>query len=156
MSMHNQEIPNPRWIMPSIQIEEKQSNLRRARAPLHILVIEDEPVTQNLLRKLFESDYPVTLCADPYHAVNEYMRVMPDLVFLDINLGNSIFNGLDILYTLRMIDQEANVVMLTSHDTPQNIAAAAKMGAFGFAPKPFKRSRLMHYVQECEELKARR
>lgn len=143
-------------IAPEMLFDEQQANIRRARAPLHILIAEDDPVTQTLLQKLFSSKYSITVCSDPYQAVNDYLRVMPDLVFLDIDLGDRQFNGLDVLYTLRVIDADANIVILTGNDQPKNIAAAARSGALGFISKPFKSSRLMHYVQECELAKSRR
>ncbi len=134
-------------------LDQNQVRVRRARAPLHILVVEDDPVAQALARKLFEGRYCVTICSDVYEAVNEYLRIMPDLVLLDIELGDAQFNGLDVLHTLHAHDSEANVVMVSGHTDPENIAMAARAGANGFVLKPFVSSRLMHYALECERAK---
>lgn len=140
----------PQTISSPLQFEAQHTKLRRARSPLHILVVEDDPVTQGLLQNLFSAKYCVAVCADPHRAVNEYLRIMPDLVFLDINLGDAQFNGLDVLYTLQVIDKEANIVILSGHDTPQNIATATRSGAMGFIAKPFKSSVLLRYAEDCE------
>ena len=153
MSMPTEEHSAPRTIATPLQFEPQYGKLRRARSPLHILIIEDDPVTQGLLQGLFASQYCVAVCADPYRAVNEYLRITPDLVFLDIDLGDKQFNGIDVLHTLRVIDHDASVVILSGMVTPQNIASAARTGAMGFVAKPFKRSVLMQYAQDCEKKK---
>ena len=137
------------------QFEEATARLRKARSPLHIMVVDDDPVTQRLVKGLLGARYRVTLCSTVQQAVAEYPGVMPDLVFLDIDLGDKQFSGLDVAYTLAMQDKNANIVMLTSNDKPETIAIAGRAGAYGFLAKPFGVSRLMHYVEECEAGKVR-
>ncbi len=142
-----------RQIQSQTLMEEKSLLLRHARSPLHILVVDDDPVTLQLLQSLLGPSYSVTVCSTVHQAVHEYLRVMPDLVFLDINLGDAEFSGFDVAYTVCMHDPNANIVMLTAHESPQNIAHATRAGALGFLVKPFGASRILHYVQECERAK---
>ena len=134
-------------------LDEKHLRLRRARAPLHIQVVDDDPVTTHLLSTLLGRNYHVTVSETVHEAINDYVRVAPDLVFLDISLGDTYFNGLSVLNTLQMIDWDANVVMLSAHNTAQNIAEATRKGAMGFIAKPFNKDVLLRYVKECEQSK---
>jgi len=136
-----------------LKFEQRKADLHRERGSLHIMVVEDDPITQAFLQKLFSEKYDVTVCGNPYDAVNEYMRVMPDLVFLDIELGDKRVNGLDVLYTLMVIDPGANIIILSGHATPQNIATATRSGAVAFVAKPFKPDHLLRIAQDCEQAK---
>lgn len=131
-------------------LEEDRVLLRHARSPLHILVVDDDLVTQQLMQSLLGPNYSVALCGDVFKAVAEYLRIMPDLVFLDIDLGDKEFNGFDVAHTICMHDDRANIVFLSAHENIQNIAHARRAGASGFMAKPFKPSRVLHYVQDCE------
>lgn len=140
-------------IEPSMHVDETSFRLRRARSPLHILVVDDDPVTQALVHKLLSRDFHVVVSSTVHEAVSDYARIMPDMVFLDINMGDAQYNGFSVLHTLHMLDWDANVVMLSGNDTSENISEAARKGAMGFIGKPFSKDRLMHYVRECEQRK---
>ena len=142
-----------RQIQTELMNDEQRRLLRRARFPLHILVVDDDVTTQQLIQKLLGQNYCVSLCSTVGQAVHDYLRIMPDLVFLDIQLGDSEFNGFDVAHTMCMYDDSANIVILTAHESAQNIANARRAGASGFMVKPFSASRILHYVQECERMK---
>ncbi len=145
----------PSHIETPLVIDECNLRLRSARAPLHILVVDDDPFTQTLVHTLLARDFHVIVSSTVHDAVSDYARVMPDLVFLDINMGDAQHNGFSVLHTLQMLDWDANVVMLSGNDTPENIAEATRKGAMGFIGKPFSKDRLMNYVRECEQRKAK-
>lgn len=138
---------------PSLILEDEDLRKRRVRAPLHIQIVDDDEVTQQLVHTLLARHYHVTISKNVHEAVNDYMRITPDLVFLDINLGDVQHNGFSILHTIQMMDWDANIVMLSGNGSPQNIAEATRQGAMGFITKPFSREILMRYVKECEERK---
>lgn len=145
-------IGEPR-LEPSLVIDEQDSRRRRARSPLHIQIIDDDEVTQRLVSSLLTRDYSVVVSSTVHEAVNDYAATMPDLVFLDINLGDTQFNGFSVLHTLQMLDWDTNVVMLSGNDSPQNIAEATRKGAMGFIAKPFKKEVLLRFVYACEQRK---
>lgn len=147
MPCNNQEIHSP------TQLDPQRITLRRARSPLHILVVDDDDVTRQMMQSLLGPNYCITSCGGVSQAVQEYLRVMPDLVFMDIDLGDQEFNGFDIAYTIRMHDADASIVFLSAHESPQNIAHATRCGAVGFMSKPIFPSRILHYVQQCEHAK---
>jgi DNA-binding NtrC family response regulator len=144
-------------VSPKPTLEQNTQLLaNRHRANLHILVVDDDYVTQQLLQRLLSSHYGVTVCGTVERAVHDYLRIMPDLVFLDIDLGDAEFNGFDVAYTIAMHDAESTIVMLSAYEHPENIAQATRAGASGFMAKPLSASRILHYVQECERSKFQR
>jgi CheY-like chemotaxis protein len=136
--------------------EDTRTMLQRARSPLHILVVDDDPVTHRLIRSLLGINYHITECTNVGSAVSDYLRVQPDLVFLDIDLGDNEFNGFDVAHTICMYDNDANIIMLTAHESPQNVAHAIRSGASRFLSKPFGASHILSFVQECEREKLER
>jgi len=137
-------------------IQEAHLLEERGTTGLHILVVDDDFTTQQLLQRLLSPHYGVTICGTVDRAVHDYIRITPDLVFLDIDLGDAEFNGFDIAYTIAMHDENATIVMLSSHENPDYIAQATRVGASGFMAKPLNASRILHYVQECERSKLQR
>lgn len=126
---------------------------RRERTLLHIMVVDDDPVTQAMMQRLLEPNYKVTICSTVGQAIREYLWIMPDIVFLDINLGDSEFNGFDVADTIALYDTESTIVILTAHESAQHIAHARRVGAAGFMTKPFSASRILHYIQACQHAK---
>ena len=148
------ELPTEsRMIDSQILTQAKYDLKRRARSSLHILVVDDDLVTQQLLKNLLATQYSVVFCSNVGEAIQEYLRVIPDLVFLDINLGDAEFNGFDVGYTIFMHDHHANIIYLTAHESAENIARATRSGASGFIAKPFEAWKILNYVSECENLK---
>ena len=108
-----------------------------------VLVVDDDPLVQRLIRNVLKDFCHVEGCTTYHEVLNAYDRLEPDVVFLDIDLGDSEVNGFDILNTLKLHDADANIVMLTGNDSPSNINQAVYGGANGFIAKPCKPDRLL-------------
>lgn len=147
---HSQTIAVP--VLP----EADRFKIRRARSPLHILVVEDDPVSQNVIRNVLRAEYLLMFCSNAHEAVSEYLRIVPDLVFLDIDLGDAQFNGFDVLHTINMYDKDAHIIMVTADTSPAAIAKATRAGASGYLMKPFHAAKLLTSVRDCERHKAGR
>jgi len=136
-----------------ILFKHDNTNLRSLRDPLHILVIDDDPVTCHLIKKLLADKYYFRACGNIQEGLNDYLFLMPDILFLDINLGDKTFNGLDVLKSILKHDPKANVVIISSNGTTENIEEAYNNGASGFILKPFNPSKIIEYTHKCESNK---
>ncbi len=114
---------------------------------LTIQVVDDDEITQNLVRMLLARKYNVTVSPNAVKAVEDYIRVRPDLVFLDINLGEHSQDGFAVLRALHKIDWDVNAVMISGSDTTDNMLEAARQGALGFIAKPFSRKDLLNSIE---------
>ncbi len=133
-----------------ILFESNNDNLRKAREPLHIMVIDDDPVTCQLIKNVFSDKYYVRTCTNLKEGLNDYLFLLPDIVFLDINLDDKDFNGLDMLDVITRHDPKAYVVMISSSGTYTNIARSWHGNAQEFLVKPFNSSKLKSCVHKCE------
>lgn len=121
-------------------------NLRKVRQPLHIMVVEDDPLTRRLVSGALKENYALITAESAQEAVANYLLHAPDIVFLDIGLPDA--SGFDVLSQIMASDPEAYVVMFSSNSYLDNVTAALSHGASGFVAKPFKKEKLRRYIQD--------
>lgn len=121
-------------------------NRRKSRMPLHVMLVEDDPVTRRLVTSTFKESYALITAANAEEAIAGYLLHAPDIVFLDINLPDA--SGLSVLGQIMESDPEAYVVMFSGNSYLDNITTSLGTGASGFVAKPFKKDRMYHYIKE--------
>jgi DNA-binding NtrC family response regulator len=111
-----------------------------------IMIIDDEAfIRENVDRILREDGYQVLSAPDGMTARQLVGEEEVDLALLDLNLGKE--NGLDVLKTLREIDPELLVIVITGYGSVESAVAALKLGAFHYMKKPFKADALRVIVK---------
>lgn len=105
--------------------------------PIELLIVDDEPgVLETLQSYLQTRGYKISGAAWAEDAVRAYMETRPQLVLLDIRLPDG--SGLDVLRRIRVLDPEAQVVVMTAlHDLSLR-EEAFNLGAAAFAFKPME------------------
>ena len=104
---------------------------------LRVLVVDDEALIRWSLSESFtDAGYSVTEAGDGASAISE-AREGPqfDAIVLDYRLPDS--NDLHLLATIRGLQPEAAVVMMTAFGTPEVTSGALKLGAYRVVAKPF-------------------
>ena len=120
--------------------------LRKNRVPLHVMVVEDDPLTRRIVTNAFKENYALITAANAQEAVVNYLLHAPDIVFLDIGLPDA--SGFDVLHQIMASDKDAYVVMFSSNSYLDNITTALSNGASGFVAKPFKKEKMHQYIQD--------
>jgi len=104
-----------------------------------ILVAEDDPDLQSLLRHALESDgYAVYIAADGQEALDQYDALSPDLLVLDIMMPR--LSGFEVLRELRGDDacrQDVPVLVLTSRSGEDDVLTGFELGVDDYLTKPF-------------------
>lgn len=119
---------------------------RKSRMPLHVMLVEDDPLTRRMVTSTFKENYALITAANAEEAVSNYLLHAPDIVFLDINLPDA--SGLSVLGQIMESDPEGYVVMFSGNDYLDNITTSLGTGASGFVAKPFKKDKMYHYIKE--------
>jgi len=105
-------------------------------AKARILVADDEVILGNTLKKILgELGYMVTLCSRGEEFFQYLEEQKPDLILLDIYLGE--VNGIQLLNRMRAEAWEMPVIMMTAHSDVSLAVRAMKEGAADFVVKPF-------------------
>ena len=115
-----------------------------------VLVIDDEPVLQDVLKALLEGNgfdyYPATTAADGMRVLREEEV---DVVLLDLMLPDG--NGLEMLPDIKAHDPHLPVIMITAYSSLESAIEAMREGAFHYVPKPFKNEEVLHLVRRANE-----
>lgn len=81
-----------------------------------LLVVDDEMYIRMLYKKEFEDDgYEVLVASDPAEALAIMTESRPDLVILDIELGDE--NGLTLLNCLRQDYRDCAIILNSAYST---------------------------------------
>jgi signal transduction histidine kinase len=96
-----------------------------------ILVVDDEALDRELVRRLLPGEVPVREAATAAEARAQLAGAVPDLVLLDHHLPD--VDGVDLLPLF--VERHVPVVMLTGAEDPETIVAAMQRGAEDYLVK---------------------
>lgn len=105
-----------------------------------LIIDDDELVTSSLKKALSQSGYDVDVALSGKSGIQFVETNLPDLVLLDIFLGD--LNGLEVLKKIQLINSDLPVVMITGFADVQTAVNAIKMGAIDFILKPINLDQL--------------
>ncbi len=117
-------------------------------SPPRVLLIEDDPGTSWLVKKALKNECTFFSAHGATDGSRLYIDQKPDLVFLDIGLPDG--NGLDLLGWMKKEYPGSNIVMFSADDDRETVSNATNQGAQGFIGKPFRKERLIHFLNECK------
>ena len=109
-----------------------------------IVLVEDHAILREGLKALieFEPDFEI---AGDFAGVAEGLaairRLQPDLVLTDLALPES--SGFELLAAIKNVAPRARKLVLTAHNSEENIRAALNAGADGYVLKDANRAELM-------------
>ncbi len=109
---------------------------KKAPAVPKVLVVDDEPVVVNSIRKtLARKSFRVEEAFSGREAMERIMAESFDLVLLDMRLPDA--NGLDLVAEMKKRKPELRVVIVTGYASIDTAVEAIKRGANDYMPKPF-------------------
>ena len=119
---------------------------------LEILIVEDEIDIGCLVKDILEDDgYQVRLVHTGEQAISAVKQRCPNLILLDIWLGESRFDGIRVLKEVKKDFSEVPIIMMTGHGTIETAVKAMREGAYDFLEKPFQSERLLLLITRAFE-----
>ena len=125
---------------------------------LRILIVDDEAIqamdTAGMVREL---GHEVVGMAYTYgQAVEMTQRFCPDLVLMDINLGELGHSGIDAVASLRNGTCAFRVIYITAYADERTIKQAVATVPLGYLVKPFRQSELLALLLLAKQQMTRR
>lgn len=105
---------------------------------IRIVLVDDHPVVRAGLRALIDGqeDLSIVAEADGHDtAVAMVTAERPDVVLMDLSLGDGQAGGAEITAALRALPDAPEVLVLTTYDTESDILRALEAGARGYLLK---------------------
>ncbi len=122
---------------------------RPTRSKKVILIVEDQVFSQNILKNCIGRDYIIETAEDAITGLKTYLRVAPDIVFLDWQLPD--VSGIEFLKQIKKIDPNAYIIMSTANNTSDGVRNALSKGANGYITKPYNRHKISKNLLTFEQ-----
>jgi DNA-binding response OmpR family regulator len=111
-----------------------------------ILVVEDDPGMQKVLRRIFaKENYSVVVAGDGKAGLEAFRTHRPTAVVLDLILP--LISGRDVCQNMKMISTDTPVIVLSAITEVVDKVLLLQLGADDYVTKPFSPRELMARVQ---------
>ena len=109
-----------------------------------ILIIDDEKDICFLISEiLVDEKYTAEYATNSSIALNKFTKFKPDLIILDIWLGNSDLDGIELLKKFKELNPLIPIIIISGHGTVDLAVNAIKSGAYDFVEKPFNSEKII-------------
>ncbi len=114
----------------------------------NILIVDDSRTSRKILRTMLESAGHNILdeAANGEEGIEKYLDLKPDLTTMDITMP--VMDGIEALKQIRMLDNNAKIVMVTAAGQKSKMIEAIKFGAADFITKPFEPDHIISIVNK--------
>jgi two-component system, chemotaxis family, chemotaxis protein CheY len=118
--------------------------------PQHVLILEDDPSVQTLLRKqLVAHGFKVTIAADGLDGLMKLETIKPDILLCDVMMPN--LDGIEFVKAIKAntATQKIPVIFLTAKTDPRSMIEGINVGARFYVTKPFQIDDLLAKVRRA-------
>jgi two-component system KDP operon response regulator KdpE len=122
---------------------------RRTILKPSVLIVDDEPMTRNLLRLMLErAGYATFEAEDGLKALLTVAEQTPDVLLLDVMMPN--MDGITVCEKLRKQKDTAMlpIILLSARTGPEAIQMGLNAGANRYLGKPIRREELIRTIHE--------
>ena len=110
----------------------------------HIAIVEDEAaIRHNYEEALRRYGYHVSGYGDRAAAIAAFSRRLPELVIIDVGLGDEPEGGFELCRELRGLSRSLPIIFLTARDTDLDVISGLRLGADDYLTKDIS---LQHLV----------
>ncbi|MFZ4540974.1 MAG: response regulator [Rickettsiales bacterium] len=136
------DVPEPSLIASTEQRTSFEDTAygRSYRGGPHIMIVEDQPFSMELLQSVLARNYRTFTATDARTAWERYIEFAPDIVFLDIELPG--IHGHSLTASLLALDPKAFIVMVSGNNYTSDVLRSRKNGAKGFIVKPYNKQKI--------------
>jgi two-component system, chemotaxis family, chemotaxis protein CheY len=116
-----------------------------------ILFVDDSFLMRHMLKDIaveMNMEIETIEASDGIDAVKKFKKEKPDLVFMDIIMGDDMKSGIEALKGIIEFDRYAKVIMCTSIvGSEQIIEECISAGALEYISKPFKKNDIIKVIE---------
>lgn len=122
--------------------------MRDAAERWDVLLIDDEPVVLDAVRRVLEEEgMSVAVATDAESGLAHGAGATCRLVLCDLMLPDG--SGIDVVRELRRRRGDLPLIVITGYATSESAVDAGEAGAAGFLPKPFTDGELLDVVRRA-------
>jgi two-component system OmpR family response regulator len=112
--------------------------------PRRIAIVEDEvAIRRNFEDALRRQGYLVSGYGDRQSAMDAFSSRLPDLVIIDVGLGDDVEGGFELCRELRSVSRVLPIMFLTARDSDPDVISGLRLGADDYLTKDISLPHLM-------------
>ena len=117
---------------------------------ISVLTVDDEAgLADSIQRVLTSEGYVVLMETDGMAAVNTYKANRPDIMLIDVALGDNSINGIEVLKEIREFDPQAICIMVTRLTDEMTVKRTKDLGALHYVLKPLSGDDIIEIVKQA-------
>ena len=118
-----------------------------------VLVVDDEAVVRKAMERILGKEgMEVESCSSGYSAIQRMQEKEFDLVITDLKMPG--MSGMEVLRTVRILQPDTPVIIITGYATVDTAVEAIQNGAFDYLAKPFTPEQITEKVRKAIARKA--
>lgn len=122
---------------------------------IEILIVDDKRDIGHLIADVLQDEgFRTRYVESGEKAIEAIHQQCPNIVLLDIWLGEGRMDGMRVLEVVRQSYPHIPIVMMSGHGTIETAVQAMRVGAFDFIEKPFKAEHLILVIQRALDASA--
>ncbi len=115
-----------------------------------ILIVDDDESILETFRGILEDEgYEVITASSGEKALTYFIELSTDVVLLNVWMPG--MDGIETLKSIREINKEVPVIMISGHSNIDTVVQAIKLGAYDFIEKPLSLERVLVTVKRAIE-----
>ncbi len=115
-----------------------------------ILVIDDEKIIRDQMKKLLDlDDYETFTAEDGQTGLKIYDQEQPDIALVDVKMPG--MSGIEVLKRMKERSTATEVIIITGHGGVETAIEALKLGAFSYLQKPLEYDELEIEIKRALE-----
>lgn len=113
-----------------------------------MLIVEDDDLSQNLMRRVFRTDFDVSICDSSKEYYEKYSHSIFDIIIMDVSLKGT-KNGLELTKEIKSDPSYSGtpIICLTAHAQTMMRQTAIESGTDYFITKPISNKILKETVR---------
>ena len=125
---------------------------------IKILVVDDEEDITHFTARILEYDgFDVCTALDGASALEVFEKECPDICLLDVHLGYSKIDGMEVLEKIKQTDEKTECIMITRITDHETMKKAKELGVKDYFFKPIAMDEWLDKVRAvAEEIKERK
>lgn len=129
-----------------------RKSIRRPSGPLNILIVEDDPLCQQLISHIIKSLHigNYELVADGVEAVINMSTGSFDLILMDMQLPH--LDGLQATQNIRKFNRRTPIVSMTARLSEEDVRRYFEGGIDEVLPKPFSKQSVLRIIEQFYKL----
>jgi len=123
--------------------------------PIQVAIVENEPAFADAMQMLLNNAGPDFACPEVFlsseQALKKLPELKPDIVLMDIELGQGQLNGIDCITRLQPQLPSTLFMVLTVYEDHKKVFDALAAGALGYVLKSARPEKIIEAIRELSE-----